>query len=194
MASSVAHFLVGSSLALPVLRTRQVTTPFLRWFTIASAGILAVAPDFDLAGRRLFGVTRASLFSHRGFYHSPFFLIVACAVLALLFARIARPKAFLLTWIVWAGCAVTHPILDSMTDGGRGVMLLLPFDQARIFLPWRPIYTPPTGAANVFERAFILRQSEIPFCLAALALGGTGLWVRIRPRKSPAQIREESTV
>jgi hypothetical protein len=37
------------------------------------SGLLAAAPDLDLAGKRAFGITASSLFSHRWFFHSPFF-------------------------------------------------------------------------------------------------------------------------
>ena len=42
-----------------------------------------------------------------------------------------------IAWIaaMWGGCAVTHPLLDALTDGGAGVMLLFPISDARLFFP-----------------------------------------------------------
>ena len=75
---------------------------------------------------------------------------------------------------------LTHPLLDALTNGGRGVMLLLPFSCARLFFPWRPIYTPPGGIESLISRAWILRSSEIPFCVTAVAIGVAGLLARRR--------------
>jgi hypothetical protein len=67
-----------------------------------------------------------------------------------------------------------------LENGGSGVMLLLPFSRARLFFPWRPIYTPPGGVENLIGRAWFLRRSEIPFCVAAAAIGIGGLLARTR--------------
>jgi hypothetical protein len=56
------------------------------------------------------------------------------------------------------------------------VMLLLPFSRARLFFPWRPIYTPKVE--GFLWRALLIRRSEIPFCLAAAAIGIAGLLAR----------------
>jgi hypothetical protein len=75
---------------------------------------------------------------------------------------------------------VTHTLLDSLTDGGRGIMLLLPFTRARLFFPWHPIHTPSTALQNIFWRALLVRLSEVPFCLAAVLAGTFGLLLRKR--------------
>jgi inner membrane protein len=41
--------------------------------------------------------------------------------------------------------AVSHGLLDAMTDGGLGVALLWPWTPQRIFFPWRPIPVAPIG-------------------------------------------------
>ena len=76
--------------------------------------------------------------------------------------------------LLWAGCIVTHPLLDAMTDGGSGVMLLFPLSQARVFFPWRPIHVSPLDISRFFDRAGYILGSEWPFCLAALAIGLCG--------------------
>jgi inner membrane protein len=180
VSSATAHFLIGAALALPALRRVELTPILPGWRLPVTSGLLAAVPDLDLAGRRAFGIPATSLFSHRGFFHSPFFLILFAAALAGIVARGHPRRSFFWLWLVWAGCMVTHPQLDALSNGGSGVMLLLPFSRARLFFPWRPIYTPPRGAEALLWRALFIRRSEIPFCLAAAAIGIGGLMAHRR--------------
>jgi inner membrane protein len=82
--------------------------------------------------------------------------------------------------LLWALCAVTHPLLDMLTDGGPGVMLLYPFETARLFFPWRPIHVSPLGIGQFFKRAGEILRSETPFCAGAAAVGLVGFWMRRR--------------
>ncbi len=66
MASASTHFIVAAALALPALKSRRLTTLLPGWALPVSAGLLAIVPDFDLAGRRLFGIRPTSVLSHRG--------------------------------------------------------------------------------------------------------------------------------
>lgn len=131
-------------------------------------------------GRRAFGISHSSLLSHRGLFHSPFFLILFSAVLAGIVTRGHSRKAFAWLWLVWAGSMVTHPLLDALTDGGRGVMLLLPFTQVRFFFPWRPLYTPPGNIESIPSRAWLIRRSEVRFCVGFVLIGIVGLWASRR--------------
>jgi inner membrane protein len=178
VSSTAAHFIVGAALALPAVKCRELMATLPRWAIPITSGLLAAAPDLDLAGRRAFGVPDSSLFSHRGLFHSPFFLILLSAALAGIVTRGHSRKAFAWLWLLWAGCMVTHPLLDALTDRGSGVMLLLPFTRARLFFPWRPLYTPPGGIESVLSRAWLIRRSEIPFCMTAAAIGISGLLAR----------------
>ena len=69
---------------------------------------------------------------------------------------------------MWAGAAITHPLLDMLTDGGSGVMLFFPFSTERFFFPWRPIRVSPLSIARFFDRAGPILWSELPFCAAAI--------------------------
>jgi inner membrane protein len=180
VSSATAHFIIGAALALPALNCREVAAILPRWTIPVASGLLAAAPDLDLAGKRAFGIPDTSLLSHRGLFHSPFFLILFSAALAGILALGHSRKAFAWLWLVWAGCMVTHPVLDALTDGGSGVMLLLPFTRARLFFPWRPIHTPPGGIENLLSRAWFIRHSEIPFCVMAAGIGIFGLLARRR--------------
>jgi len=61
-------------------------------------------------------------------------------------------------------CAATasHGVLDAMTDGGLGVAFLAPFDDARYFLPWRPIPVSPISASRFLsEHGLAIMQAEV---------------------------------
>src|SRR2546426_7239477 len=176
MASAITHFIVGAALALPALESRTIRGVMPRWAIPVSSGLLAVAPDLDTFAMRALGIPYNSFFGHRGFFHSPFFLILFSAALAAMLARRAAG------WIaaMWAGCAITHPLLDALTDGGSGVLLLFPFSDERMFLPWRPIHVSPLDISRFFDRAGYILGSEWPFCLAAIAIGASALVARRR--------------
>ena len=133
-----------------------------------TAGLFAVAPDLDTWAMLALDIPRGSFFSHRGFFHSPFFLTLLALLVALL---VARGRAVLPLAAVWAGAAITHPLLDMLTDGGSGVMVLFPFSTERFFFPWRPIRVSPLSVARFFDRAGEILRSELPFCAAAIVLG-----------------------
>ena len=97
--------------------------------------------------------------------------MIFAAVLAGLVARGQPRQTFVRLWITWAAAMLTHPFLDASSDGGRGLMLLLPLSRVRLFLPWRPIFNPAGHGASLFAKAFYLRASEFPFCLAFAAIG-----------------------
>src|SRR5260370_12093404 len=171
MASAITHFIVGVALALPALESTQIRAVLPRWAIPVSSGLLAVAPDLDTFVMRAFDIPYSSFFSHRGFFHSPFFLALISAVLAAVVAGRHSRRAVMLLGVMWAGCAITHPLLDALTDGGSGVMLLFPFSEARLFFPWRPIHVSPLSISRFFTKAGYILLSELPFCIAAMAIG-----------------------
>jgi inner membrane protein len=140
-----------------------------RWAIPVTAGLFAVAPDLDTYAMFAFDIPRGSLFSHRGVFHSPAFLIVLAMTVAWL---VARGRTVWLLGALWAGAAITHPLLDMLTDGGSGVLLLFPVSDERLFFPWRPIRVSPLGIVRFFDRAGEILASEAPFDAAALAIGG----------------------
>lgn len=46
---------------------------------------------------------------------------------------------------------MSHGILDAMTNGGRGVGFLIPFDNKRFFFPCRNILVSPIGTQEFFS-------------------------------------------
>lgn len=172
MASAITHFIVGAALALPAIESRAIRSVVPAWTIPVSSGLLAVAPDFDIV-LHVFRVPYGSFFGHRGFFHSPFFLIVAAGLLAAVAARRHSWRAAVWLGLLWAGCAMTHPMLDALTDGGSGVMLLFPFSANRLFFPWRPIHVSPLEIVRFYGRAGYILRSELPFSLGAVEIGGT---------------------
>lgn len=80
-------------------------------------------PDADVGAFGL-GIPYEHPLGHRGFTHSILF--------AVLFS------AFVI-------CIGSHGVLDAMTDGGKGIGFLIPFDNRRFFFPFRPIHVAPIG-------------------------------------------------
>jgi inner membrane protein len=134
---------------------------------------LSLAPDVDVLGFR-FGIPYWTQFGHRGATHS----IAA----ALLFASLATLAATLppgrsrgQLWILCAAVAVSHGLLDSLTDGGLGIALFWPFTRHRYFSPWRPIPVAPIGLRMATRRGAIVTLIEL-FQFAPLWLWS--LWPR----------------
>jgi inner membrane protein len=110
---------------------------------------LSMLPDLDVIGFR-FGVEYGAPWGHRGATHS---LFIATAVAgACGFAAWMRGRGAARVLVFAAIVAASHGLLDAMTDGGRGVALLWPFDLTRYFLPWRPIPVAPIGAGMISAR------------------------------------------
>jgi inner membrane protein len=167
MASAIRHFIVAAGLALPV----RLDGVMPRWAVPVVCGLFGAVPDLDTPLMFALEIPRRSVFAHRGFFHSPFFLALFSTVLAAVVVR----RRWLPVAALWSAAAVTHPLLDMLTDGGPGVALLYPVTEARVFFPWRPIRVSPLGIVRFFNRAGEILRSEAPFNAAAVA---TGLVVR----------------
>jgi inner membrane protein len=122
------------------------------------AGVLAsVIPDADVISFK-FGIQYASQFGHRGFTHSIFFALFLglLAVLAHKKLNCSRLSAFLFVSL----CAVSHPLLDALTDGGLGVALFWPYDNTRFFFPWTGIEVSGIGRGFFSMRSISVLASE----------------------------------
>jgi inner membrane protein len=109
--------------------------------TIAAI-VATILPDLDTISFKL-GIPYGSPYGHRGFTHSIAFALASSLLLTLITRRDARTFAFLFV------CAISHPLLDAVTDGGRGVALLWPLTAHRYFAPWRPIIVSPIGRLDL---------------------------------------------
>jgi inner membrane protein len=144
MASVFGHVMAATALGYAVF-PKQV-----RPATLVLAGFCAFAPDLDVLAFR-FGVPYASPWGHRGWTHSVVFALVFGSLMAWLFSRfnkIEDPRR-LLAWLVLA--TLSHPLLDMLTNGGRGVALWWPLSAERIFFPFRPVQVSPISVADFFS-------------------------------------------
>jgi inner membrane protein len=124
------------------------------------AGILAsILPDTDAIGFHL-GIPYGHLMGHRGFTHSIAFAF--CIALAAFFTahwlRSGRIRAFAVVFVA----AMSHALLDALTNGGLGIAFLSPFSNQRFFLPWRPIAVSPLSLERFMSsRGLDVLLSEI---------------------------------
>jgi len=183
MPSVISHFAAGASLALPFTGLNAATRAVRPAGLVLAAGVLAVAPDLDTLF--LGAIPYGHFYGHRGFFHSPCFaLFVSIAAASLVFA-VSRH----FTWSGWltVSCAfclavVSHGVLDGMSDGGLGVMLLYPWSDRRVFLPWRPFPAPPMRISGLpMELVVLILRAELPLVLGCMAAAGL---LRLRLRRS----------
>lgn len=171
--ASLGHIAVGMAAARAY---RAGQTP--RWPAAAAMALwsgLSLLPDADVLGFE-FGVRYASVYGHRGASHS---IAFACLVAlgAGLVAWIARLPAG--RTIVAVGLVVlSHGILDTLTDGGRGCALLWPLYKTRYFAPVRPIPVAPIGFA-------FLSPIGLRVALTELMMFSPLLFYALWPRRAP---------
>lgn len=115
-------------------------------------------PDIDVAGFA-FGVRYGDPWGHRGATHSLTLSVALALAIGVAARRFQRP--FVRTALVAAAVLVSHPLLDTMTDGGRGCALLWPFDLTRYFAPWRPIPVAPIGLNFLSPSGLRVALSEL---------------------------------
>ncbi len=147
-----------------------------------AAGVAcAVAPDLDVIGFHL-GVPYGAALGHRGLSHSLAFAVVLGTLVTLFLFPKGLPGMRRLRIALYLSiAAASHGLLDTLTDGGRGVALLAPFDDTRYFSPWRPIPVSPLGLGRFFSRkgASVLASEAIWIGLPSLLIAAV---VRFRRR------------
>lgn len=158
---------------MPTILTHPAIALLQTWFpriprrAVAAGALATVLPDLDVIAFRL-GIPYSALFGHRGFTHSIVFALIV-ATLATLVLRTRAAFPFLVL------CALSHPLLDALTDGGLGVAFFSPFSNERYFFPWRPIRVSPIGAGFFSARGVETLVSEVVWvwlpCAVAALLG-----------------------
>jgi inner membrane protein len=146
----------------------------------------SIAADFDTVGMAM-GIPYESQWGHRGFTHS----IVAALALAGFWAWAERKTfgvkpawAFVYLFI----SAISHPIIDAMTDGGLGIAFFWPFSVKRYFFPFNPIPVSPIGQSFISERGLHVFSTELwELWLPCLTVGGLGFLVRKFMGRQPAE-------
>lgn len=119
--------------------------------TVVLAGFCAFAPDMDVLAFH-FGIPYNSQWGHRGWTHSIVFALVFGSLLALIFNYLQKSKTSYSQLLLWCILStLSHPLLDMMTNGGRGCAIWWPFLHDRLFFPFRPIQVSPLGAGAFFS-------------------------------------------
>jgi inner membrane protein len=128
------------------------------WRSAVAWSALSMLPDADVIGFSL-GVRYEDPWGHRGATHSFAFAVIVGLAAGLMARRFKHPA--LRTGLLAAVVLATHPLLDTLTDGGLGCALFWPFDLTRYFSPWRPIQVAPIGLAFLSPYGAIVAMSEI---------------------------------
>lgn len=145
------------------------------WKAMAVLSCLSLLADLDVIAFSL-GIPYSAPFGHRGATHSLVFAAIAGSVAGYAVARIGVwPMPFAI--LIAVAVAVSHPLLDAMTDGGLGVALLWPFSNARFFAPWRPLPVAPIGARMLSARGMHVVLVELLWSFPVLAWS---VWPRRR--------------
>ncbi len=125
-------------------------------------GILcATLADIDVIAFKL-GIPYGNAFGHRGFTHSILFaVILGVSITFIFYGKNFLSKKGLVLISFFTLCAISHDILDAMTNGGLGIGFFIPWDEARYFLPWRPIEVSPIGIRHFSEKAVRIIKNEM---------------------------------
>ena len=170
MATIISHPAVPLAIGL-ALGSRVIPRRLLEFGVIAS-----ILPDADVAAFR-FGIPYGNVFGHRGFTHSIFFAVLVGMMFAR-FSKIGRAQP----WTVFsftAFAAISHGLLDALTNGGLGVGFFTPFSSQRYFFPADWIEVSPIGAGFFSARGLaVLRSELLVVWLPCLALGVLGFALR----------------
>lgn len=122
------------------------------------AALATILPDVDVVSFA-FGIPYSDPYGHRGFTHSIAFAAFI-GILAAVYAPQLNSTARLAFWLVFVS-TLSHPFLDSFTNGGLGVAWFWPIADTRYFMPWQPIEVSPIGARGFFtERGLVVLVSE----------------------------------
>ncbi|MER3422365.1 MAG: metal-dependent hydrolase [Nitrospiraceae bacterium] len=147
MASAFSHAVIAVVVGKAWARC---TLPMRFW---GLSILCALLPDLDVIGFAI-GIEYGHLLGHRGLTHSlPFALGLSLVVVWVGFPAIEQWSR---SW--WGLIAhfflvtASHGFLDAITDGGLGVAFFAPFDNARYFLPWRPVKVSPIGVSPFFTQ------------------------------------------
>ena len=161
-------------IALATLLPQEALSP-----TVLLAGVAcSVIPDLDVIGFK-FGLTSEHLLGHRGLTHSIVFAAALGALLTYALFHHSHPDPWVVCFFLFAS-TLSHPLLDMLTNGGRGVALFAPFSNVRYFFPCRPIEVSPVSVRRFFSRrgAQIIRSELRWVWLPAAVVVVLGMMLR----------------
>jgi inner membrane protein len=185
MPSIFSHAIFASAVG-----SAYTTEPMpLRFWVLTAA--CAMLPDADAIGFA-FGVRYDSMWGHRGLTHSiAFALLVAFGVGMFAFGKRPTGTGKLQLALYFTLVTLSHPLLDALTNGGRGVALFAPFSAERYFFPLRPIEVSPIGMQFFSERGLEVLASEVIWVwFPALLIYMTARMYRAVTMKSEENLKE----
>lgn len=139
-------------------------------------------PDIDTLGYWA-GIPYGQLLGHRGLTHSIFFACVVAGIASLAAPVLASTAKWSFGFVFIS--TASHGLLDTLTDGGRGIALLSPFSNHRYFAPWRPIPVSPIGVSGPSRMLSLLAAELVLLWVPLLALATVGYaWRRLRVARS----------
>jgi inner membrane protein len=154
--ASLGHIAVGMAAArlyeAPQPAGRPSTAAIIAW------AALSFLPDADVIGFGL-GVRYGDAWGHRGATHSLMFALALGSAIGLLAPLRHRP--IVRTGVTAVLVLASHPLLDTLTNGGLGCALLWPFDLTRYFAPWTPIPVSPIGLGYLSPYGFSVAVTEL---------------------------------
>ena len=171
--ASLGHIAVGMAAAR--IYPHEPPSPRLSFSSALFWSALSFLPDADVVGFAL-GVRYADAWGHRGATHSLVFAVAVGAIIGLAAPVFRRPG--IRTGVLATLVLATHPLLDTLTDGGLGCALFWPFDLTRYFAPWNPIPVSPIGLRFFSPYGMYAASVELLY-FAPL------IWFSMRPRVRP---------
>ena len=170
MATVFSHPAIPVGIALALGR-KAIPQPLL-----VAGMISTVIADIDCLGFA-FGVPYESQWGHRGFTHS-----IAFALAIAIYWTWKHKSLEAKRWVAFAFTfvsAMSHPLIDALTDGGLGIAFFWPFSGERYFFPVTPIPVSPIGGGFFSAEGLRVFLSELTqLWLPALSLGGAGWALR----------------
>ncbi|RYZ38638.1 MAG: metal-dependent hydrolase [Myxococcaceae bacterium] len=164
--ASIGHVAIGIAAARAWVGNDASRGRLVRAMLAFSA--LSLLPDADVIAFA-FGIPYEAPWGHRGASHSFVFALWLTAVIVAIARRAGAPP--LRTFVCVALVALSHGLLDTLTDGGLGCALLWPFSNARLFAPLTPIPVAPIGLYMFSGRGLYVVMVELllfaPFFLYA---------------------------
>jgi inner membrane protein len=138
MPTTITHIIAGSAIGYSLYPEKK---DFRFWLGLV---LLCALPDIDVITFRL-GLDYSHPLGHRGFTHSILFALISGFIFVFFLYRenAVASRQFRNLSAVFFAAACAHAFLDSLTSGGLGVGVFMPFDNNRYFLPWRPIKVSP---------------------------------------------------
>ena len=166
--AGLGHLAVGMA-AARIYPTRGAAGR-VSWTAIVLWSVLSFLPDADVIGFGL-GVRYEDEWGHRGATHSFFFALVLGAAMGAVGPRFRLPAVR--TGLAASLVLASHPLLDTLTNGGLGCALFWPFDLTRYFAPWTPIPVSPIGLGVFSPYGLFVAMAELVLFAPLFWFSGT---------------------